>query len=64
MTRKLENTIGVRIPASVREQIERLAAAEDRPPSYIARKWILAALDKERSQAAQRESAGTSNGNG
>lgn len=49
--------LSFRLPPDARKQIEAIAAREDRQPSYVVRRIVLAALDNQERNQAQRESA-------
>ena len=46
-------TFGVRLPASAAEQLRQLAAADDRPPTALARRLLIEALEQKKQQVPE-----------
>jgi predicted transcriptional regulator len=44
-------TLSARLPAEAAERIRKMAAADDRPPTTLARRWILDGLRRAEEKA-------------
>jgi predicted transcriptional regulator len=52
MERKIDSTVHVRLEAELREQLEALARAEDRPLSYVIRRTLRAEAARQQGEVA------------
>jgi predicted transcriptional regulator len=46
-------TLSARLPAEAAERIRKMAAADDRPPTTLIRRWVLQGLAAEEAKGAK-----------